>query len=587
MTPMVRRMVAFAFASASGLLQTHPLGRGTLNNFLHCSSVLSCRRSSFSDVRDRNMSYRDRLRCGVHDCHAEYAVDLFDQMVQSRPVPSIVDFTKLLSAIMKMKRYDVVIFLCKKMELLGVSHNIYSLNVLINCFSHSPQVFLGLSVVGKILKLGYEPNVVTYTTLAHGFCIHGKISAALSLIDQMVEEGYKPNVVTFSTLINGFCLEGRVSEALSLLDQMQKMDCQPDVVTFRIVINGVCKARDYALAMNLLEKMEEMHIEIDIVIYNTIIDYLCKAGHVEGALNLFGKMDSCGIVPDVVTFNSMINGYCKANRVDKGNLGAAQKVFMQMQYKGHRPDLVTYNIVLDGLCKNGKTDMALCLYNKLDKSGIDLHIPLHSCMMHGLCRVGRVDEALILFNKLLDRGVKPDVIMYNIMISGLCGKDLLYEAEKVIGKMKETGCFPDDGTYNALIRGRLRSRFPSMVIELIREMQSNGFSMHASTSNMIRDMVYGDSDENAHKGMVKSKVRESVVCVSFVTRRRSNAIRASKELSETGKGLNMGGGPEAPGGRWWTIKGKLEKHLEITKPDAEEELPSGFPWWINTQLRFA
>ncbi|XP_019056241.1 PREDICTED: pentatricopeptide repeat-containing protein At1g12300, mitochondrial-like [Tarenaya hassleriana] len=412
MTAVVRRMAAFAFASASGLLQTHPLRRGTLNNFLHCSSVLSCRRSSFSDVRDRNMSYRDRLRCGVHDCHAEYAVDLFDQMVQSRPVPSIVDFTKLLSAIMKMKRYDVVISLCKKMELLGVSHDIYSLNVLINCFSHSPQVFLGLSVVGKILKLGYKPNVVTYNILAHGFCIHGKISAALSLVDQMVEEGYKPNVVTFSTLINGFCIEGRVSEALSLLDQMLKMDCEPNVVTFAIVINGACKARDYALAMNLLEKMEEMHIEIDIVIYNTIIDYLCKAGHVEGALNLFGKMDSCGIVPDVVTFSSMINGYCKANRVDQGlnlfyemsrrglvadaityniliqgfyrvgNLGAAQKFFMEMQYKGHRPDLVTYIILLDGLCKNGKTDKALCLYNKLGKSVIDLDIPLHSCMMH-------------------------------------------------------------------------------------------------------------------------------------------------------------------------------------------------------------
>jgi len=58
-------------------------------------------------------------------------VALFSDMAQSRPLPSIVEFSKLLSAIAKMNKFDLVISFGEKMESLGISHNLYTYNILI------------------------------------------------------------------------------------------------------------------------------------------------------------------------------------------------------------------------------------------------------------------------------------------------------------------------------------------------------------------------------------------------------------------------------------------------------------------------
>ncbi|KHG14698.1 hypothetical protein F383_00052 [Gossypium arboreum] len=48
-----------------------------------------------------------------------------------------------------MKHYAIVVSLCSQMELLGVSHNAYSLNILINCCWQLGRIDFGFSVLGK------------------------------------------------------------------------------------------------------------------------------------------------------------------------------------------------------------------------------------------------------------------------------------------------------------------------------------------------------------------------------------------------------------------------------------------------------
>ncbi|KAK8986493.1 hypothetical protein V6N11_010049 [Hibiscus sabdariffa] len=78
-----------------------------------------------------------------------------------------------------------------RLELLGVSHNVYSLSILINCFCQLGQVDFGYSVLGKMPKLGVEPSVVTFSTLINGLCKQSKIPQAVSLFGEMVEKGKK------------------------------------------------------------------------------------------------------------------------------------------------------------------------------------------------------------------------------------------------------------------------------------------------------------------------------------------------------------------------------------------------------------
>lgn len=60
---------------------------------------------------DRNLSYRERLRNGIADIKKDDAVELFGSMIQSRPLPTIIDFSRLFSAVAKTKQYDLVLSL--------------------------------------------------------------------------------------------------------------------------------------------------------------------------------------------------------------------------------------------------------------------------------------------------------------------------------------------------------------------------------------------------------------------------------------------------------------------------------------------
>ena len=122
-----------------------------------------------------------------------------------RPLPSIVRFNQLLTQITKMKHYSLIVSLDKQMGLLGVKPDVYTLNIVINCFCHMNCMGFGISVFGKFIKLGCEPTTVTMTTLVKGFLSEGKIDEAKQCYENMVEGGFKPDVITYTTLLNDFC----------------------------------------------------------------------------------------------------------------------------------------------------------------------------------------------------------------------------------------------------------------------------------------------------------------------------------------------------------------------------------------------
>lgn len=62
------------------------------------------------------------------------ALQLFDQMLQRQPQPSIVEFTRLITVIVKMEHYSTALSLFKKLYLLGISSDLYAMSISINCY---------------------------------------------------------------------------------------------------------------------------------------------------------------------------------------------------------------------------------------------------------------------------------------------------------------------------------------------------------------------------------------------------------------------------------------------------------------------
>ena len=72
------------------------------------------------------------------------ALTLLNQMLHTHPRPSLFEFTQLLGTIVRMKHYEAAVSLLRQMELLGIHHDVYTLNIVLNCFCRLPHVGFGL-----------------------------------------------------------------------------------------------------------------------------------------------------------------------------------------------------------------------------------------------------------------------------------------------------------------------------------------------------------------------------------------------------------------------------------------------------------
>uniref|UniRef100_A0A803KN41 Pentatricopeptide repeat-containing protein n=1 Tax=Chenopodium quinoa TaxID=63459 RepID=A0A803KN41_CHEQI len=269
-------------------------------------------------IDDRNLilnSVREQCKLGFSDLKLPQS--LFHQLTSLRPLPSVIVFNQLFTAISKLKwlhPHSTIISLSRHLELLGVRPDMHSIGILANSYCHLGGIDIGFSLLGKRLKLGYPPDCVI-----------------------------------FNTLINGYVHCGKLPLATQLLNKILKLGFQPTIVTYGAIFKGLCSIGDNASALTLLKKMQSAaHCKPGLVIYNTIIDSLCKDRLLQQAMDLFSAMKTDGIQPNVVTYNSLIRGF-----YNSGCREEAKGVLTEMLKSNTAPNVATYNTLVDMFCKDG------------------------------------------------------------------------------------------------------------------------------------------------------------------------------------------------------------------------------------------
>ncbi|MED6132798.1 hypothetical protein PIB30_022110 [Stylosanthes scabra] len=158
------------------------------------------------------------------------AIASFDSLLNKRPLPSIVEFNKILGFLVKTDQYRIVVSLVPQLECRGITPSVITLSILINCFCHLSLMDSAFSVLAKITKLGHELNVITLTTLLKGFCINGMVMEALEFHNKARSLGFQFDKISYGTLINGLCKAGRTNAAIELLQKLDRDPVKPDAV---------------------------------------------------------------------------------------------------------------------------------------------------------------------------------------------------------------------------------------------------------------------------------------------------------------------------------------------------------------------
>ncbi|KAF2320965.1 hypothetical protein GH714_032242 [Hevea brasiliensis] len=152
-------------------------------------------------------------------------------------------------------------------------------------------------------------------------------------------------------------------------------------------------------------------------------------------------------------------------------------------------------VIISMLGKQGKVSAAASLLNNLRIDGLDLDVYAYTSLITAYASNGRYRDAVLVFRKMEEEGCKPTLITYNVILNvyGKMGMPWSKISGLVEG-MKSAGIALDDYTFNTLIsccrRGSLyeeaaQSRRPKEAMEVLREMESNGFSPSIVTYNSL------------------------------------------------------------------------------------------------------
>ncbi|NP_001289446.1 pentatricopeptide repeat-containing protein At1g62670, mitochondrial-like isoform X1 [Nicotiana tomentosiformis] len=399
------------------------------------------------------------------------ALSLFRQMVETKPLPSLVSFSRLLKTVINMKHYSAVVSLFGEMQKLGIPADVFILGTVIDscCLMHRTD--LGFSVLAIHLKKGIPFNVVIFNTLLRGLFAENKLKDGVNLFKKLVRENIcEPNRFMYETIMNGLCKRGHTDE-----------------ITYNAIMDGYCLCGQMDRARFFFDFMVDKSIKPSIISYNILINGYCRNKKVDEAMQLFLEISQKGLKPNIFTCNIVLHGL-----FELGRTSSAQKFFVEMLSAGHIPDSYTHCTLLSGYFKNGLVEEAMSHFDKLERNREDTYIEIYNVLIDGLCKNGKLDKALAIFEKLSLIGLHPNVITYTTMINGFCREGLLDEAKDMLRKMEDNGCLPNNATYNVIMHGFLQSNKISEMKAFLRVMTVKSFSSDATTVELLIDIIAED-----------------------------------------------------------------------------------------------
>ncbi|KAJ0860139.1 putative tetratricopeptide-like helical domain superfamily [Helianthus annuus] len=455
----------------------------------------------------------------------DHAFNLFDEMTQRRPLPSVVKFNQLLNAVAKMNHFSCSLDLFKQMCLIGVPVNEYSISIAIkcccqmyrtndgfallaSCFRRAvvPNVYIfstlldGLVIEDRILEAENffkklikqklcEPDVVMYSTMIKGLCKFGNNDIAIGLLRLMDERGCNPNVVVYSSIIYSLCKDKLIEDAFKLFNEMVfAKGIQPDVITYNSLIHGLCNLCRWDEVSKLLKEMEEdLRISPDLHTFSILVDALCKEGRVDEAEAVIDIMVERRVVPDIVTYNTLIDGYCL-----RGEMTKARTLFDSLTSKGFIPNIVTYSSLLNGYCKSLKIEEAMHLFHEITRKGLKPCIVTYSTMLQGLFRVGRCGAARKFFDEMRAQGLIPDECTYGIILDGFCNNHQVEEALSLFHLVGDSKLNYNIVVYNILIDGMSKCGKLDIARDLFQDLTLKGLQPDVRTYTVMVSGLCGE-----------------------------------------------------------------------------------------------
>ncbi|KAF5740399.1 Pentatricopeptide repeat superfamily protein [Tripterygium wilfordii] len=445
---------------------------GFLKNGRVDESICYFERNPYQNV----VSWTAMISGLVQNGYSFEAWRIFLRLLESKVKPNRVTFTSVIKACVELKDFWLGMNILGLIVKSGYESDVSVSNSLITLFLRMGEADLARKVFTQMEKR----DVISWTAILDVYMEMGDLRKARRIFDEMPER----NEVSWSAMIARYSQSGYPEEALKLFHQMVQDGLKPNISCLSSVLSGLASLVALQAGRSLHAHIVKTGIEEDIFICSALIDLYCKCGETKDGRQVFDSVEG----KNVVSWNSMISGYSL-----NGHMEEAKELFDNMP----KQNCVSWSAIIAGYLEYKQFDKVFEVFNEMLLAG---EIPNSSTFSSVLCAcagITSLETGKILHGKIIKFGVQYEVFLGTALTDMYAKSGDIGSSREVFNSMPEK----NEISWTVMIQGLAESGFAEESLLLFEEMERT--SSIAPNELMLLSVLFACS----HSGLVDKGLR--------------------------------------------------------------------------------
>ncbi|XP_038692985.1 pentatricopeptide repeat-containing protein At1g50270-like [Tripterygium wilfordii] len=261
---------------------------------------------------------------------------VFDEI----PVKNTVCANTLLSGYGEAKMWIEGLELARRMPILNLSYDNFSLSAMLRACAGLSAVELGKQVhayvIHKICDLAKDVFLQSSLIEMYGKCgLVGKARLVFDLAGTELRVQRRKDIVLWTSMLGAYGKNGHFEKVIELYDKMLCDGIKPDGVTFVTLISACCHTGQVKLGIKYFDSMvHHFNLEPGPEHYSCLVDLLCRTGELDKAWKLADEMLAKGNNGTISLWGSLLSSCEDCGNIELGTLAAQKALELEPQNIG-------------------------------------------------------------------------------------------------------------------------------------------------------------------------------------------------------------------------------------------------------------
>ncbi|XP_047975263.1 pentatricopeptide repeat-containing protein At1g76280 isoform X1 [Salvia hispanica] len=164
-------------------------------------------------------------------------------------------YNTFLHSLVEAKESHVAIEIFKKMISCGLSPNLSTYGIMIDCCSIINCYTSACALISRMIRDGLPMNVVIYTGLVKILSRSEAFNEAFRLLDLAITEAIQPDLLLYNAILKIASQKGKIGVLELIVEKMHRLKIRPDPSTCRHVFSAYADNGFHSTAMEALQVM--------------------------------------------------------------------------------------------------------------------------------------------------------------------------------------------------------------------------------------------------------------------------------------------------------------------------------------------